>query len=93
MITLVPSIGMAFIEEDKRDFGDSSIEIPDQAIRGVGTQGVIVAVMNDPEHKDQYTVKDHVLFSRFNEQICVYENGKEYLYYSVPVQSILAKIV
>lgn len=93
MIKLVPAFGMSLIIEDKRDFGHSSIDIPDQAIRGVGTQGIIYAVSNDPECKNQYKVGDHVLFSKYNEQICHYENGKENLYYNVPVQAILATII
>lgn len=41
------------------------------------------------EKVNQYKEGDHVVFSKFNEQICIYEDGKEYIYYSVPVQSIL----
>lgn len=133
---LTPSIGMAFILEDKRDFGDSGIDIPDQAKVGVGTTGVVVAVTNltdlqptlyfdalmshmgwkngtmpvfsstelemlkdfcgkmemGRDRVDQYKEGDHVVFSKFNEQICIYENGKEIIYYQVPVQSILGFI-
>jgi co-chaperonin GroES (HSP10) len=123
---------MAFILEDKRDYGDANIDIPTESIRGVGTQGIISFVTNLPNDegilyyeallnrcpriKDipsemqtiirgfcsdmerghevvpQYSEGDHVLFSKFNEQIVYYENGKETIYYSVPIQSILGVI-
>lgn len=89
---IIPAIGMALVLEDKRDYGDTDLEIPEDSIRGVGTQGVIFAVTNDPDEKNQYKEKDHILFSKFNEQISVYENGRETLYYSIPVQSIIATI-
>lgn len=90
---IIPSFGMALIVEDKRDFAGSSIDIPDHMKTGLGTQGVIFAVTNDPEHKDQYTEGQHVVFSRLNEQISYYENGKETLYYAVPIQSIYGILI
>ena len=85
---LRPSVGMAFIREDKREF-NTKLEIPEDAKKGVGTTGVIVAVTNVKDYPDQYNIGDHVVFSKFNEQICIYEDGKEYIFFSVPVQSIL----
>lgn len=89
---LIPSIGIAFVIEDKKDYGETDIDIPEHMLKGVGTQGVIKWVKNDPDHKNQYKEGDHVVFSKFNEQICVFKDGNEEIYYSVPVQSIHAII-
>lgn len=91
-----PAIGQAFILEDAEDFSafeKAGLEIPEEAMKGVGTTGVIWSITHDQEGLfprlrhwlfaerigTRFEVGDRVVFDKFIAQDIYIrdEDGKE----------------